>query len=75
MLANGKRQFSIYASLLAFGVEGYQQLLANYIRVNLAFRKKLITNFPRIGITNSETIGTNYYFLDCMRIKQNGILK
>ncbi|RTQ95072.1 pyridoxal phosphate-dependent decarboxylase family protein [Lysinibacillus telephonicus] len=48
---------SIYASLLAFGVEGYQQLLANYIRVNLAFRKKLITNFPRIGITNSETIG------------------
>lgn len=31
----------IYASLLAFGIEGYQEILANYIRVNLAFRKKL----------------------------------
>ena len=53
---------SIYASLLAFGVEGYQQLLANYVRVNLAFRKKLITKIPRIGITNNETIGpiTNF---------------
>lgn len=29
----------IYASLLAFGIEGYQEILANYIRVNLAFRK------------------------------------
>ncbi|QCR33851.1 pyridoxal-dependent decarboxylase [Lysinibacillus sp. SGAir0095] len=48
---------SIYASLLAFGVEGYQQLLANYIRVNLAFREKLVSKIPRIGITNDKAIG------------------
>ena len=53
---------SIYASLLAFGMEGYQQLLANYIRVNLAFREKLAAKIPRFGITNNETIGpvTNF---------------
>ena len=53
---------SIYASLLAFGVEGYQQLLANYVRVNLAFREKLVNKIPRISITNNETIGpiTNF---------------
>lgn len=48
---------SIYASLLAFGMEGYQQLLANYVRVNLAFRKKLVAKIPQFAITNNETIG------------------
>lgn len=48
---------AIYAAMLAFGVEGYQQILANYVRVNLAFRKKLTASIPNMSITNSENIG------------------
>lgn len=48
---------AIYAALLAFGVEGYQKILANYVRVNIAFRQKLEATIPRLGITNSENPG------------------
>ena len=48
---------AIYAALLSFGVEGYQQILANYVRVNLAFRQKLAARIPNMSITNSENIG------------------
>jgi L-2,4-diaminobutyrate decarboxylase len=48
---------AIYAALLAFGVEGYQQILANYVRVNLAFREKLTQRFPNVSITNDENPG------------------
>ncbi len=48
---------AIYAALMAFGVEGYQQILANYVRVNLAFRKKLLAKIPNISVTNKENIG------------------
>lgn len=48
---------SIYAALLAFGVEGYQQLLGNYVRVNLAFRKKLTERIPNVAVANSECYG------------------
>jgi L-2,4-diaminobutyrate decarboxylase len=48
---------SIYATLLAFGIEGYQQLLANYVRVNCAFRDKLVANFPNVAVTNNNNPG------------------
>lgn len=48
---------AIYAALLSFGVEGYQQILANYVRVNLAFRQKLSARIPNMSITNLENIG------------------
>jgi len=48
---------AIYAALLAFGVEGYQQILANYVRVNMEFRKKLTERIPNMGITNYQNIG------------------
>lgn len=47
---------AIYAALQAFGVEGYQQILANYVRVNLAFREKLEKQFPTVSVIN-PTIG------------------
>lgn len=48
----------MYMNLLAFGVEGYQRLLANYVRVNLVFREKLRTALPQVAITNDYTYGT-----------------
>lgn len=48
---------AIYAALLAFGVEGYQQILANYVRVNLTFREKLLQRFANVSITNDENPG------------------
>lgn len=48
----------MYANLVAFGVEGYQQLLANFVRVNLVFREKLRAAFPQVAVTNDYTYGT-----------------
>lgn len=48
---------AIYAALLAFGVEGYQQILANYVRVNMAFREKISARFPNMSITNADNPG------------------
>jgi L-2,4-diaminobutyrate decarboxylase len=53
---------AIYASLLAFGIKGYQQLLANYIRVNLEFRKKLMQAFPNVAVTNNVSPVTTFRF-------------
>jgi len=47
----------MYINLLAFGIEGYQKLLANYVRVNLLFREKLRKALPQIAITNDFTYG------------------
>ncbi|PKG22051.1 hypothetical protein [Niallia nealsonii] len=46
-----------YAALQAFGMEGYQQLLGNYVRVNLAFRKKLENTFTNAAVINPCDIG------------------
>ena len=59
---------AIYAALLSFGVEGYQQILANYVRVNLAFRQKLAARIPNMSITNSENIGP----ITTIRIYEDG---
>ncbi|WP_139492273.1 pyridoxal phosphate-dependent decarboxylase family protein [Brevibacillus dissolubilis] len=48
---------AIVASLEAFGMEGYQRLLANYVRINLAFRKKIMERLPYVAITNNLNPG------------------
>ncbi|QDP99372.1 aspartate aminotransferase family protein [Lysinibacillus fusiformis] len=48
---------AIYAALQAFGKEGYQQLLANYVRVNLAFRAQLAEKIPMLQVINASNIG------------------
>ncbi|MEN2768085.1 pyridoxal phosphate-dependent decarboxylase family protein [Ornithinibacillus xuwenensis] len=53
---------AIYASLLAFGMEGYQELLANYIRVNIAFREKLQKQIPNVSVTNEISPITTFRF-------------
>ncbi|MDA1476075.1 pyridoxal-dependent decarboxylase [Bacillus sp. CLL-3-40] len=52
----------IYASLIALGVEGYQEILANYIRVSLAFRQKLTEAFPNVAVTNEVAPVTTFRF-------------
>lgn len=46
----------IYASLLGMGVEGYQQLLAQYINVNIEFRKLLSKSIPNMAVTNPKNL-------------------
>ncbi|KAB2332042.1 pyridoxal phosphate-dependent decarboxylase family protein [Bacillus mesophilum] len=53
---------AIYASLLAFGIEGYQQLLANYLSVNIAFRNRLLAEFPNAAVTNEVSPVTTFRF-------------
>lgn len=48
---------AIYAALQAFGKEGYQQILANYVRVNLAFRAQLAEHTPMLQVVNETNIG------------------
>ncbi|PYZ91810.1 aspartate aminotransferase family protein [Salipaludibacillus keqinensis] len=48
---------SILAALNLFGIEGYQVLLANYVRVNLAFRKELMERLSNISVTNHDNPG------------------
>ncbi|MFB5674988.1 pyridoxal phosphate-dependent decarboxylase family protein [Paenibacillus terreus] len=44
--------FGIYSVLLAFGIEGYQQILGQLVEVNIAFRKALKMNIPEAVIVN-----------------------
>ncbi|WP_230505261.1 pyridoxal phosphate-dependent decarboxylase family protein [Sutcliffiella rhizosphaerae] len=53
---------AIYASLLAFGFEGYQQMLANYLKVNIAFRKALKAEFTNVELTNDVSPVTTFRF-------------
>lgn len=48
---------AIYAALTAFGKEGYQTLLANYVKVNLAFRKQLEKANLGLQVVNPHNIG------------------
>ena len=48
---------AIYAALTAFGKEGYQTLLANYVRVNLAFRQQLEKADIGLQVVNPHNIG------------------
>lgn len=53
---------SIYASLLAFGIDGYQKLLANYIHVNCQFRETLTKEISNVAITNEISPITTFRF-------------
>ncbi|MGA5692633.1 pyridoxal phosphate-dependent decarboxylase family protein [Cytobacillus pseudoceanisediminis] len=53
---------AIYASLLVFGMEGYQELLANYIRVNIAFREMLTREVSNVAVTNEISPITTFRF-------------
>lgn len=53
---------SIYSALLAFGIEGYQRILAQYIEVNIAFRKVLMQKIPEAVIVNRDTPGLTTLF-------------
>lgn len=48
---------SIYSALLAFGIQGYQQLLAQFVEVNLAFREALRREIPEAVIVNADNPG------------------
>ncbi|WP_115995804.1 pyridoxal-dependent decarboxylase [Cohnella lupini] len=48
---------SIYSALLAFGIEGYQRLLAQFVDVNIAFRKALTLRIPEAVIANPNNPG------------------
>lgn len=55
---------AIYASLLTFGIEGYQKILANYLMVNIAFREALEDAFTDVSITNSVSPVTTFRFYE-----------
>jgi L-2,4-diaminobutyrate decarboxylase len=59
---------SIYSALLAFGVEGYQRLLAQFVEVNLAFRRALAREIPEAIIVNPDNAG----IITLLRIYSNG---
>ncbi|WP_053373099.1 pyridoxal phosphate-dependent decarboxylase family protein [Paenibacillus sp. FJAT-27812] len=48
---------SIYSALLAFGVEGYQRLLAQFVEVNHTFRLALAREIPEAVIVNADNPG------------------
>ncbi|MBW7454132.1 pyridoxal phosphate-dependent decarboxylase family protein [Paenibacillus sepulcri] len=60
---------SIYSALLAFGIEGYQQLLAQFVSVNLAFRRQLMKEVPEMVIANPDNPGIT----TLLRIYENRI--
>lgn len=71
---------AIYAALKAFGKSGYQKLLANYVRVNIEFRKQLIDSNLPLQVVNPYNIGPitafRYYPTTySWDIEQSGILK
>ncbi len=48
---------SMYSALLAFGAEGYRRLLAQFVDVNLAFRRELSAHIPEAVIVNPDNPG------------------
>ncbi|MCA0756617.1 aspartate aminotransferase family protein [Paenibacillus sp. N4] len=48
---------SIYSALLAFGTEGYQRLLGQFVEVNEAFRRVLAKEIPEAVIVNPDNPG------------------
>ncbi|MCR2803900.1 pyridoxal phosphate-dependent decarboxylase family protein [Paenibacillus soyae] len=48
---------SILSALLAFGTEGYRKLLAQFVDVNIAFRKALAAEVPEAVIVNPHNPG------------------
>ncbi|HWI48494.1 MAG TPA: aspartate aminotransferase family protein, partial [Rummeliibacillus sp.] len=60
---------AIYAALMAFGKTGYQEILANYVRVNLAFHQQLADKIPSLQVVNPTNIGP----ITAFRLYPNGL--
>lgn len=48
---------SIYSALMAFGTDGYRRLLAQFVEVNLAFRKEIAARIPNADVVNPDNPG------------------
>jgi L-2,4-diaminobutyrate decarboxylase len=48
---------SIYSALLAFGIQGYQRLLAQFVEVNHRFREVLVQEISGLEIVNPDNPG------------------
>ena len=53
---------SMYSALMAFGYEGYQKLLAQFLEVNLHFREQLSRQIPEADIVNPDNCGMSTLF-------------
>lgn len=53
---------SMYSALMAFGREGYQKLLGQFLEVNLHFREQLIRRIPQADIMNPDNHGMSTLF-------------
>ncbi|MCY8435859.1 pyridoxal phosphate-dependent decarboxylase family protein [Bacillus haynesii] len=53
---------SMYSALMAFGYEGYQKLLAQFLEVNLHFREQLSQQIPEADIVNPDNCGMSTLF-------------
>ncbi|MDD9267448.1 pyridoxal phosphate-dependent decarboxylase family protein [Paenibacillus sp. GCM10023248] len=60
---------SIYSALLAFGIQGYQRLLAQFVEVNLAFREAIREAIPQAVIVNEDNPG----IITLLRIYPEGV--
>ncbi|WP_145651130.1 pyridoxal phosphate-dependent decarboxylase family protein [Bacillus paralicheniformis] len=53
---------SMYSALMAFGYEGYQKLLGQFLEVNLHFREQLSQQIPEADIVNPDNFGMSTLF-------------
>lgn len=53
---------SMYSALMAFGYEGYQKSLAQFLEVNLHFREQLSRQIPEADIVNPDNCGMSTLF-------------
>ncbi|KAA6449527.1 pyridoxal phosphate-dependent decarboxylase family protein [Bacillus swezeyi] len=53
---------SMYSALMAFGREGYQKLLGQFLEVNLHFREQLARRIPQADIMNPDNTGMSTLF-------------
>ncbi|MBP1906078.1 glutamate/tyrosine decarboxylase-like PLP-dependent enzyme [Paenibacillus turicensis] len=53
---------SMYSALLAFGIEGYQRLFAQFLEVSYEFRKQLVAKIPEVDIVNPDNYAISTVF-------------
>ncbi|MFN2746587.1 pyridoxal phosphate-dependent decarboxylase family protein [Bacillus sp. z60-18] len=53
---------SMYSALMAFGIEGYQKLIGQFLEVNLHFREQLARRIPEAEIMNPDNCGMSTLF-------------
>jgi len=60
---------AMYSALLAFGKEGYRRLLARFVAVNHAFRKRVAAEIPELVIVNPDNPG----IITLFRLYEDGV--